>query len=98
MRNLQFEVPEEWIQNWGDAWIEMLLFVVFRNSEGDLVAVPAEYDTQTKLLTFTTDMQGDYVVICLDPEKIEGELYSDEFYAALEEMEEIKQGLPLDNS
>ena len=93
--SILFEVPEEWIRNWGDAWIERLLFVVFRDPEGNLAAVPAEYDPQTGLLTFMTDMQGDYVVVCLDPEEIEGELYSDEFYVALEEMEEIRKGLPV---
>ena len=62
-------------------WDTESIFVVFRVN-GVLKAVRAYYDPETKMLVFDTDTLGEFIVIEF---KYKGELFTKEFYEALEE-------------
>ena len=68
-------------------WSTDDIFVVFRNRDGSLTAVKAEYDADTGTLVFETDLTGTFSVVSFP---YEGDLFSEEFYTALEALEAIR--------
>ena len=64
------------------------LYVVFRNTDGTLSAVKAQYDAATGKLVFTTGRLGHFVVASMEYEGIE---FSTGFYEALGRLEEVKK-------
>ena len=63
------------------------LYVVFRDETGALVAFEAHYDAATGELVFYTDMAGVFVIVDFD---FDGDLFSEEFYAALAALDAVK--------
>ena len=63
------------------------LYVVFRNEDGSLIAIRATYSDITGLLRFITDRLGTFMVVGFD---FDGEEFSEEFYAALAEIPELR--------
>ena len=64
------------------------LYVVFRDSEGNLRAFAASYDAASGELVFETELLGEFVLIAME-EPVQA--FSPEFYAALAELEEVKK-------
>ena len=63
------------------------LYVVFRNEDGTLTAIRATYSNITGLLRFITDRLGTFVVVGFD---FDGKEFSEEFYAALAQLDVLK--------
>ena len=63
------------------------LYVVFRNEDGSLTAIKATYSRITGQLRFMTDRLGTFMVVGFE---FEGEEFSEEFYAALSELEVLQ--------
>jgi len=71
-----------------EGWDSQAIYVVFRNADGSLTAIPAVYNPVTGTLVFDSALVGDFVVVCFD---YDGEPFSEGFYAALSELEEVKR-------
>ena len=82
---IPFTLPE----SWGDPAdiAEGTLYAVFANESGELTAYSAQYDQQTGEISFETEQTGDFVIVQFDSEEEE---FSDAFYSALEQQEDIK--------
>ena len=63
------------------------LYAVFIDEQGKLVAFEAHYDPETGLLTFETDVTGEFVVIAF---AYDGAVFSEEFYKALADLESVR--------
>ena len=63
------------------------LYVVFRNEDGSLTAIRATYSNITGLLRFLTDRLGTFMVVGFDFDGLE---FSEEFYAALAQLDVLK--------
>ena len=70
-----------------DGWDADAIFAVFRNADGSLTAFKAVYDPVAGTLTFHTDCTGTFALVSFP---FEGKLYSADFYAALSELESIR--------
>ena len=92
--SLVFNAPAEWAAVYGDKWQDGPLFVVYRDGYGHLRAFLAEYDPLTGILKFRSTMKGDYVVVYYPYTEQGVTVFSEEFYAMLEELGSIKTGLP----
>ena len=75
----RFTLPAGWNKN--------CVFAVFRSDDGSLTAFRATYDEQTGMLSFDTDLTGIFALVSFS---FDGELYSEEFYEALEALDEIR--------
>ena len=64
------------------------LYVIFRNTDGTLSAVKAQYDAATGKLVFTTGRLGRFVVVSM---QYDGPEFSEGFYEALGRREEVKK-------
>lgn len=82
---IPFTLPE----SWGDPAdiAEGSLYAVFADESGELTAYSAQYDQQTGEISFETEQTGDFVIVQFDSEEEE---FSDAFYSALEQQEDIK--------
>ena len=79
----KFKLPDDWDVN--------AVFAVFRNADGTLTAFKARYDAASGTLSFDADLTGTFALVSFP---FKGKLYSAEFYAALAELEIIRD-LPI---
>lgn len=77
--NMEFKLPAGW--NGRD------IYAVFRNADGTLTAFKASYSELKRILSFDTDITGTFVLVCFS---YDGEPYTEDFYAALEELDIIR--------
>ena len=80
-----FTVPE----NWGNpAEIpENSLYAVFTDENGGLAAYSAQYDPETGEITFDAEQTGDFIIVKF---AYSDEPFTEDFYRALAELEEIR--------
>ena len=76
---MKFTLPAGWSKN--------AVFAVFRNADGSLTAFKAAYDEESGTLSFDTDLTGTFALISFP---FDGKPYSDEFYDAISELEDIR--------
>ena len=85
-----FTVPE----SWGDP--EKItndsLYAVFADETDNLTAYSAEYDSETGEISFESEQTGDFVIVRFE---YEDEPFTDDFYHALADLEEIQLFLSL---
>lgn len=85
-----FTVPE----SWGDP--EKItndsLYAVFADENDNLTAYSAEYDSETGEISFESEQTGDFVIVQF---AYEDEPFTDDFYHALADLEEIQLFLSL---
>ena len=82
--SMEYTPPEEYFGK--------MLYVVFRNKDGSLTAIPATYSKG--LLHFITDRLGTFMIVGLDfdiTDIPEGEDFPVEFYEALARLPELKK-------
>ncbi len=70
---MRFVLPAEWKAE--------EIFVVFRLADGSLKAFRAVYDPIRGILSFETDILGEFILVDF---AYDGEPFTEEFYAALE--------------
>jgi hypothetical protein len=80
-----FTVPETWrdpakIANGS-------LYAVFTDENGKLTAYSAEYDPETGEITFDAEQTGDFIIVKF---AYSDEPFTEDFYRALAELEEIR--------
>ena len=68
-------------------WNGQAIYAVFRNADGTLTAFKAEYNASDESLRFDTDLTGIFAVVSFP---FDGEPFSADFYAALEDLEIIR--------
>jgi hypothetical protein len=80
-----FTVPE----SWGDPAkiANGSLYAVFTDENGKLTAYSAEYDPETGEVSFESEQTGDFVIVRF---AYEDEPFTEDFYRALAELEEIQ--------
>ena len=77
-----------------EGWDTGLIFVVFRDlidGEEVLNAFQAKWDPVTGMLTFETDRTGRFALVCLPLATIEWDLFSEDFYKALSELDIVQK-------
>ena len=60
---------------------------MFRDGSGDLRAFEAHYDPDTGMISFASDISGEFVVVAFESDI---ELFSEAFYQALAELADIR--------
>ncbi len=68
-------------------WDFQAIYAVFRNADGTLTAFKAQYTGSDGMLRFDTDLTGIFALVSFP---FDGEPFSADFYAALEELEIIR--------
>ncbi|MBR7189967.1 MAG: hypothetical protein IKD63_02530, partial [Oscillospiraceae bacterium] len=76
---MKFTLPAGWNRN--------DIYAVFRNADGSLTAFKAAYDEESGTLSFDTDLTGTFALISFP---FDGKPYSDKFYDAISELEDIR--------
>ena len=76
---MKFTLPAGWNRN--------DIYAVFRNADGSLTAIRAAYDEKSGTLSFDTDLTGTFALISFP---FDGKPYSDKFYDAISELEDIR--------
>ncbi|MBQ5350094.1 MAG: hypothetical protein IIU41_03545, partial [Oscillospiraceae bacterium] len=76
---MKFTLPAGWNRN--------DIYAVFRNADGSLTAIRAAYDEESGTLSFDTDLTGTFALVCFP---FDGKPYSDKFYDAISELEDIR--------
>ena len=76
---MKFTLPAGWNRN--------DIYAVFRNADGSLTAIRAAYDEKSGTLSFDTDLTGTFALISFP---FDGKPYSEEFYDAISELEDIR--------
>ena len=76
---MKFSFPAGWNKN--------AVFAVFRNSDNSLTAFKATYDAASGTLRFDTDRTGTFTLVSFP---FDGKLYSEDFYDALADLDEIR--------
>ena len=76
---MKFTLPAGWNRN--------DIYAVFRNADGSLTAIRASYDEESGTLSFDTDLTGTFALISFP---FDGKPYSDKFYDAISELEDIR--------
>ena len=76
---MKFILPAGWNRN--------DIYAVFRNADGSLTAFKAAYDEESGTLSFDTDLTGTFALISFP---FDGKPYSDKFYDAISELEDIR--------
>lgn len=84
---VQFAVPKDWGTPTPEEIAGYSLYAVFADEEGRLTAYAAQYDPATGEVVFDAEQTGDFVIVRFEYEK---ELFTEEFYKALAEVEEVK--------
>ena len=83
-----FAVPAAWGEP--GTITEGTLYAVFADEEGVLTAYAAEYDPVTGEISFESEQTGDFVIV---RSAYKEEPFTEEFYRALEELEEVREFL-----
>ena len=68
-------------------WDGQAIYAVFRNADGTLTAFKAQYTGSDGMLRFDTDLTGIFALVSFP---FDGEPFSADFYAALEDLEIIR--------
>ncbi|MBQ3428352.1 MAG: hypothetical protein IJH28_01100 [Mogibacterium sp.] len=85
-----FTAPKDWGTPTAEEIAEYSLYAVFADEEGKLTAYAAQYDPENGEVWFDAEQTGDFTIVRFDYEK---ELFTEEFYKALAELEEVKSFL-----
>ena len=76
---MKFKLPAGWSKN--------ALFAVFRNADGSLTVIRADYDEDENTLSFDTDLTGTFALIFFP---FDEDSTSEDFYEAISELDEIR--------
>ncbi|MBQ3858908.1 MAG: hypothetical protein II779_00140, partial [Clostridia bacterium] len=76
---MKFKLPAGWSKN--------ALFAVFRNADGSLTVIRADYDEDENTLSFDTDLTGTFALIFFP---FDEDSSSEDFYEAISELDEIR--------
>ena len=87
---IPFEVPAEWIAEWGENWKSYPLFAVFRDGQGKLRAFRISGGVQNGKLTFDTSLTGDFVIVCISDGETGAAPDTELFYSELEKLDAVK--------